>query len=109
MATNYEPPQIESRHPIAYPLIGTLIGSGVPVSSAAFRRATDQGNGAKVFAKYEAPGVQSRELIKGALVALSSLSELPSAAFRSVTYEPPRIEQRTKIEGALSILGSAVL
>jgi hypothetical protein len=61
MVTNYEPPQIESYHPIPTALIGAIVGSGVPVASAAFRSAV-----------YEPPRVESREPIQGGMVALIS-------------------------------------
>jgi hypothetical protein len=61
MATNYERPQIESRQPIRSPLIGVAIGSGVPLLSAAFRRAA-----------YMPPRIESRERIEGALIILLS-------------------------------------
>jgi hypothetical protein len=61
VATNYERPQIESRRPIPTALIGAIVGSGVPVASAAFRSAV-----------YEPPRIESREPIQGALVALIS-------------------------------------
>jgi hypothetical protein len=61
MTTNYQRPQIESRQPITSPLIGVQIGSGVPLLSAAFRRA-----------EYVPPRIDSRERIEGALIILLS-------------------------------------
>jgi hypothetical protein len=87
----YDAPQIESRHPLADPLIGTT--SGTPAASARFRPTEQR-------AVYESPQIEAREPLTAPLIGGPAASGGVSAAFRTA-YERPQIAERTKIESPL--------